>query len=102
MMGFMLSTFKATLEDLGFDQAIRNIQFGLSHSSYHLFSVLEMYNPSLNIFITPVCELGFALYKMFEVCLISMGELPYEEYVPITKQMNRLKSCHVGMKLIKR
>lgn len=36
-------------------------------------------------------ELGFSLHEMFKVSLLSRGELPYEEYVPTTKELNQLK-----------
>lgn len=41
-------------------------------------------------FFTPVGELGFA-FQMFEVSLLLMGELPYEEYVPTVEELNQLK-----------
>lgn len=74
MVDFMLSTFKVTLQDLGLYGAIRNVQFDLPHSAYHLFSVLEiMYNPYSGTFYTPVGELGFTLHEIFEVSVLSMG-----------------------------
>lgn len=43
MINFVLSNFKVILKDIGLYGAIRNIQYGLSHNVYHLFSILEMY-----------------------------------------------------------
>lgn len=50
-----------------------------------------MYNLSSGTFFTLVEKLGFALYEMFEVSLLSMGELQYEEYVPTFEELNQLK-----------
>lgn len=38
----MMSTFEAILEDLGLYGVTRNVQFGLSKSFYHLFSILDV------------------------------------------------------------
>lgn len=46
---------------------IRNMQYGLSHCTYHLFSILKMYNYKSGTFFTLINELGFALHEMFEV-----------------------------------
>lgn len=87
MINFVLSKFKTILKDIKLYGAIRNVQYGLLHSSYHLFSVLEMYNPKYKTFFTPVGELGFALYEMFEASLLSMGELPCEEIVSMMEEL---------------
>lgn len=71
-MDFVLSTFGDILRDFGLYGEIRNVQFGLPHSACHLFSILEMYNPSSGTSFTPVGELGIALHEMFEVSLLSM------------------------------
>lgn len=62
-MDFVLSTFGDVLRDFRLYSAIKNVQFGLSCSSYHLYSVLGMYNPCSGTFFTLVGELGFALAK---------------------------------------
>lgn len=73
MINFILSNFEAILKDIELYGAIRNVQYGLSYSAYHLFNILEMYNPKFETFFTPIGELGFALHEMFEVSLLSMG-----------------------------
>lgn len=91
MISFVLSKFEAILKDIQLYGAIRNVQYGLSHSAYHLFSILEMYNPKFGTFFTPVCKLGFTLYEIFEVSLLSMRELLYEEILPMTKELRWMK-----------
>lgn len=75
------------LKDIGLYGAIRNVQYGLSYSAYHLFGILEMYKPKSRTFFMLVGELGFALHEMFEVSLLSIGELPYEEMVSTTEEL---------------
>lgn len=65
MISFVLSNFEAILKDIWLYGAIRNVKYGLRHSAYHLFNILEMYNPKSKMFFTPVGELGFALHKIF-------------------------------------
>lgn len=91
MVDFILITFEDTLRNLCLYGAIRNIQFGLSHNTYHLYSILEMFNPHSGTFFTPVEKLGFALHEMFEVSLLSVGELPYEKYVLTIEELDQLK-----------
>ena len=55
--------------------------------------MLEKYNPDTCTFFTPVGEMGFALHEMFEVSGLSMGNLPYEEYIPGTKELHLLKDA---------
>lgn len=88
MISFILANFEVILMDIELYGTIRNIQYGLPHSSYHLFNILEMYNPKSGTFFTPIGELGFALHEMFEVSL----ELPYEEIVPTSEELRRMKT----------
>lgn len=88
MIDFVLSTFGDVLRDFGLYGVIKNVQFGLPHSAYHLYNIIEMYNLSSNTLFTPVGEIGFTLHEIFEVSLLSMGELSYEEYVPTIKKLN--------------
>lgn len=92
MIGFMLSNFKAILKDIGLYGAIRNVQYSLHHSSYYLFSILEMYNSKSGTFLTFVGELNFALHEIFEVSLLTMGELSYEEIVPTMEELQQMKT----------
>lgn len=91
MISFILSNFEVILKDIGLYEAIRNVQYDLSYSAYHLFNVLEMYNSKSETFFTPVGELGFTLYEIFKVSLLSMGELPYEEIVLIMEEQRWMK-----------
>lgn len=45
-----------------------------------------MYNPSFGTFFMLVSELELPLNDMFEVSLLSMGELPCKEYVLMTEE----------------
>jgi hypothetical protein len=53
--------------------------------------MLDMYNPNTATFFTPSGELGFALHEMFEVSGLSMGEVPYEEYVPGAEELQIIR-----------
>lgn len=64
-----------------------NMQYSLPHSAYHLFSILEMYNSKFGIFFTSVGELDLALHEIFKVFLLSKGELPYEEIIPMAQEL---------------
>lgn len=79
-MDFILTNFGDALRSFGLYGAITNVQFSLLHSAYHLYSVLKMFNLHSDTFFSLVGELGFALHEMFKVSLLSMEELPYEEY----------------------
>lgn len=82
MVDIILTTFRDTLQNFGLYGAIRNVQFGFSHNTYHLYNILEIFNPHSDTFFTLIGELGFTLHEIFEVSLLSMGELPYEQYMP--------------------
>lgn len=70
----------------------KNVLYGLLHSAYYLFSILVMYNSMSEMFFTPIGELGFALHDMFEVSLLSMEELPYNELVPTMEELRWMKT----------
>ena len=53
--------------------------------------MLEFYNPSTCTFFTPSGELGFALHEMYEVSGLMMGNRPYEEYTPGTKELHIIR-----------
>lgn len=79
MVGFILETFRKHIRRLWLYQAIRNVQYGISHYSFHLFIMLEIYNPETGTFFMPVRELGFALHKIHEISALSLGEVSYED-----------------------
>ena len=55
--------------------------------------MLEKYNPNSCTFFSPVGEMWFALHEMYEVSGLPMGDLPYEEYVPGTKELHWMKDA---------
>nr|ABB55316.1 hypothetical protein 12.t00027 [Asparagus officinalis] len=67
-------------------------RYGISPNYSGLFAMLEFYNPHTDTFFTPVGELGFALHEMFEISGLSFGELPYEEFVPGSRELEILKN----------
>lgn len=91
MSNFILSKFVSILKDIGLYRAIRNVQYGLSHSVYHLFSILEMYNPKSGTLFTPVHELSCILHEMLQVSLLSMGELLCKQIVLMMEELRWMK-----------
>jgi len=45
----------------------------------------------MGTFFTPVGEIGLALYELYEVSGLVMGDAPYEEYVPTSEELHLLK-----------
>lgn len=82
MTYFLFPHFEVCLERLGLYHVVRNAQFGLPHNSINLFCILVIYNVQIHTFFTPIRELEFALHEMHEISALSIGETPYEEYVP--------------------
>ena len=60
-------------------------------SHYNFFGILQKYNPDTCTFFTPVGEIGFTLHKMFEVLVLSKGDLPNEEYILSIEELHLLK-----------
>jgi len=60
-------------------------------SYYNFFAILKKYNQDTSTFFTPVREIRFALHEMFEISGLTMGDLPYKEYIPSTKELHLLK-----------
>lgn len=54
-----------------------------------------MYNSDFVTFFIPIGELGYTLHKMFEVSLLSIRKLPYEEFVLTTEELNLLRTHNV-------
>lgn len=82
MIRYMIETFSPTLEDIELYRANKNVLLGIPHNSYHLFNILEMYNPNSRTFFSPIDKLGFALQKMFEVSLLFLRELRMKSMCP--------------------
>jgi len=70
---------------------LRATQFGIKTNVNSFFSVLELYNPDSCTFFTSDGELGLALHEMHDVTGLSMGEVPYEEYVPRNQELKILE-----------
>lgn len=51
-----------------------------------------MYNSKNDTFFTPVGELGLALHEIYEVSALSMGEVPYKEYILTTEKLSMLRA----------
>jgi len=91
MVCFALEELEKPLLQCGLYPAIRDVCYGITPSDYNFFGILNKYNPDTCTFFTPVGEMGFALHEMFEVSGLSMGDCPYEEYIPSTKKLHLLK-----------
>ena len=53
--------------------------------------MLERYNLETCTFFSPVGEMRFALYEMYEVSGLVMGNIPYEEYVPLAEELHLME-----------
>lgn len=53
--------------------------------------VLELYNSDTSTFFMPFGELDLALHEMYEVSVLPIGEILYEEYVPTGEELHLLK-----------
>ena len=86
-MGHVVDHLEEMLHRTHLFTAVRAVKYGITLSTYHFFAMLDMYNPNTTTFFTPSGELGFALHEMFEVSGLSMGEVPYEEYVSSAEEL---------------
>lgn len=68
----MLEAHERTLKKICLYQAIRNVQFRIPHSSYHLSNIFEMYNSETGLFFTPIAELDFSSHEIFDVSTLLM------------------------------
>lgn len=91
-MGYILDTHEQVLKEIDLYRAIRNIQYGIPQSPYHLFSLLAMLNSKTNMFFTPVGKPEVALHELFEMSTLSMEEILYGRYIPMSKELNMLKT----------
>ena len=51
---------------------------GIPQSNHHFYTVLERYNLKTCTFFTPIGEMGVALYEMYEISGLVMGDALYE------------------------
>ena len=75
----------------GLYPAVRAVFDGIALSHYNIFTILEKYNLDTFTFFTPIREMRFTLHEMLEVSGLSVGELPYEDYIPSTEELYLLK-----------
>lgn len=62
MISFILPKFEVILKDIGLYGTIKNVQYGLFHRAYYLFSILEIYNLKSGMFFAPIDELDFGFH----------------------------------------
>ena len=91
MVGFVLAEFENLLKQVGLYKAVRAVQYGIPQSTHHFYGILEHYNPWTCTFFTLVGEIVFALYELYEVSRLVIGDTPYEEYVLTTAELHLLK-----------
>jgi hypothetical protein len=91
---FILDEYADFLRKCDLYVPIRATKFGIKTNAHSFYGVLELYNPDSCTFFTPHGELGLALHEMHEVSGLSMGEVPYEEYVPRHQELKLLEQTH--------
>ena len=89
--GFVLKELREVLLKVGLYTTVKAVQYGTPQSNFHFFAILECYNPMTCTFFNPCREMGFALHEMYKVPGLSMGHLPYEEYIPSTEELHLMK-----------
>jgi len=70
---------------------------GIEISSSNFFAILELYCPWTGTIFTPKGELGLALYEMWEVSMLPIGNLLYEEYISCSQELSQLSSLHMNL-----
>ena len=88
---YILAYFREDLERLGLCEAVRATCYNIRMSATNFYAILELYSPSAGTFFTHVGELGMALHEMWEVSVLPMGSLPYEEYFPCEAELALLE-----------
>jgi len=91
MVYFVLKKLEEPLLQCGLYPVDRAVCYGITPNNYYFFVILEMYNPNTCTFSTPIEDIRFALHEMFEVSGLSIGDLPYEKYIPRTEELHLLK-----------
>jgi len=88
---FVLRELEEPLLQCGLYPTVRAICYGIISSHYNFFRILGKCDPDTCKFCTPIRKMGFAQYEMFKVSGLSIGDLPYEEYIPSTEELHLLK-----------
>ena len=91
MVSFVLKELKEVLVHSSLYTAVRAIQYGIPHNNYDFYTMLERYNLEICTFFTPVGKMRFALHEMYEVFGLTMGDIPYEEYIFGTEKLHLMK-----------
>jgi len=91
---FALAEFEDLLLQAGPYEAVRAVQYDISQSNQYFYAVLERYNLETCMFFTLIREIRLALYEMYEVSGLVIGDAPYEEYVPSTEELHLLKKSY--------
>ena len=94
MVDFVLEELKDSLTQSGLTIPVLATRRGVVQSLHNFFAMLEKYNPDSCTFFTPAGELGFALHEMQAVSGLSLGKMPYEEFIPTTEELSLLKVAH--------
>lgn len=89
---YFLTTFEKYLKEIGLYRTIKAVQYEIPTNHFHFCCLLELYNPDTGMLSTPCYELGLALYEIYEVSGLSIGEIPYEEYVFIREELHLLRA----------
>ena len=91
IVNFFLNELKELLVHSGLYSAVRAVQYSIPKSNYQLYAMLECYNLKTYTFFYPVGEMVFALHEMYEVSGLTMGDIPYKEYIPGTEEFHLMK-----------
>ena len=91
MASFVLQELEELLLQCRLYQAVRAVCYEITPSHYNFFVMLEKYNPDTCTFFALAEEMEFVVHEMFEVSGLSMGDLPYEEYISDTEELHLLK-----------
>ena len=94
MVDFVLEELKESLAQSGLTVPVLATRRGVVQSLHNFFAMLEKYNPDSCTFFTPAGELGFALHEMQAVSGLSLGKMPYDEFIPTTEELSLLKVTH--------
>ena len=75
MVSFVLEELKEVLVHSSLYSTATNVQYGVSQSNYHFYTMLECYNSETCTFFTTVGKTGFALHEMYEVSNLATGDI---------------------------
>jgi len=88
---YVLAHFEENLRRLGLYEAVRATCYAIQMSVANFFAIFELFCPTTGAFFTPVGELGTILHEIWEVSVLPMRSLPYEEYFPCEAELALLE-----------